>query len=314
MTTPRTEDRYGPMPGELGRRFTEHNDANLRYLTRPLLDAAEISDDDSTNVFWPFPDGPFPLDQQREGSCTGHGSAHELAAGPIQVPGMTNDVGLELYRRNQEFDRREGRNFPDGATVRATCQALLTDKRITGYLWNKGAADTIRSMRVGPVAIGIDWSEGQYRTGTDGLVKVSGDWVGGHFIILAGRQVTDEGMPPALQLVKKYGPGVWWPNTWGVKGYGIALPQLNLPGGAGFVPDETLDKLLDRQGESVTFRDFLVAPEPAPVPTPPPVPVPVPVPTPTPVVPTPTPAPPRPRPGDPWQVWLAWWKWQQQHK
>lgn len=307
MTTPTTEDRYGPMPGELGRRFTEHAEENLRYLTRPLLDAAQV-DDDSTNVWWPFPTtggGPFPLDQAKEGGCTGWGSAHELAAGPIQVPGMTNAVALALYRRNQEEDRRAGRFFDAGATVAATCKALLADHRITGYLWNKGAADTIRALRVGPVALGIDWSNAQYKTGDDGLVTVDNDWVGGHFIVLAGRQVVDEpGLPP---VVKRYGPGVWWPNTWG-DSYGVALPQLNLRKGAGFVPDDTLAELLDRQGESVTFRDFLVAPEPAPV-KPEPVPVPPVVPTPPP--PGPTPAPPRrPRPGDPWAVWITWWKWQ----
>lgn len=310
MTTPITEDRYGPeMPGELGRRFTEHSEQNLRFLTRPLLDAADITDADDRNVWWPFPDfgGPYPLDQIKEGSCTGHGSAHELAAGPVQVPGMTNAVGLELYRANQAEDRAEGRNFPDGATVRATCRALLKANRITGYLWNKGTTDTLRALRVGPVALGIDWSEGQYKTAADGLMRVSGRWVGGHFIVLCGRQVTDDGVPPALRLVGRHGPGSWVVNTWGTK-YGVAHPLLNVPKGAGFVPDDTLDALLDRQGESVSLRDYFVAapPEPAkpaPIPTPPPTP-------PTP----PAPGPRRPRPGDPWQVWLDWWRWTQQHK
>jgi len=307
VTTP-TDDRYRPeMPGELGRRFAGHSDDNLRFLSRPLLDAAGIEDVDDQNVWWPFPtEGTFPLDQLKEGSCTGHGSAHELAQGPVQVPGMTNAAGLELYRANQAEDRREGRVYDSGATVRATCQALLRAHRVTGYVWNKGLADTVRALRVGPVALGIDWSASQYETTAAGLVVVGGEWVGGHFIVLGGRQVTDDGMPPALQLVRKFGPGSWWVNTWGRK-YGVGVPQLGVTKGCGFVPDDKLDLLLSRQGESVSLRDYFVAPPPTPVK---PEPIPVPVPTPTPA-PAPTPAPPRPRPGDPWAVWLAWWKWQQ---
>lgn len=322
-----TQDRYGPNRGP-GRRFTEHDPRNLRYLSRPLLDAAAVTD---RNVFWALPDtgGPFPLDQGQEGECTGYGEAHELAVGPVQFPGVTNATGHARYLRNQQVDRAAGRAFSDGATVAGTMDAARADGLITGYLWNKGVADTVRALQVGPVAIGIDWSEGQYTAGPDGVVTVSGQWVGGHFILLVGRQVEDVAdpawnLPP---MVKKYGPGTWWLNSWG-RQYGIGLIPTGATIGCGFVPDDTLALLLDRQGESVSQRDYFVSPDPTPTPTPspmpvPPVPVPVP-PTPTPV-PTPTPAPApapdprrphrprRPRPGDRWDVWLKWWEYEQRH-
>lgn len=343
-----TQDRYGPNRGP-GRRFTEHDPRNLRYLSRPLLDAAAVED---RNVFWALPGtgGPFPLDQGEEGACTGFGEAHELAVGPVQFPNVTNDTAMARYRRNQEVDAAAGRAFADGATVAATMDAALTDGLITGYLWNKGVADTVRALQVGPVAIGIDWSEGQYTAGPDGLVTVSGQWVGGHFILLVGRQVEDIAdsawnLPP---LVKKYGPGTWWLNSWGSQ-YGIGLVPTGATIGCGFIPDDTLAELLERQGESVSQRDYFVTPDPVPVPDPDPSPdpadptpvVPTPVdpvpvppvptpddPTPDPVTPTPDPVDPdptpdprrprphrprRPRPGDRWDVWQKWWQWEAQH-
>jgi hypothetical protein len=123
------------------------------------------------------------------------------------------------------------------------------------------------------VCLGIDWHEDMYRTRSDGIVRISGRRVGGHFLTIIGYDVH----PSA-------GECVLWINSWG-PGYGVAHEQLAAPGGIGFLPVESLATLLASDGEAVIPADFL-----APIPTPPPDPDPPPL---------PNPSPPKP----------SWWEW-----
>jgi hypothetical protein len=243
-----------PPRAGLGRQFAGHDDRSRGYGVRPLLPRGIRQP-----TFWPLPEGPYPLDQGGEGACTGYGLAHELAAGPIVVPGVDNGYALHRYRRNQEMDRAEGNNFTDGATVRSTMKAAKADGVITGYRWCFGADDVIDTVcTVGPVCLGIDWYAGMYATRTDGLVKISGQRVGGHFITIIGYDVHPRG-----------GACVLWINTWGL-GYGVADQRLRAPGGVGWLRTENLAFLLASDGEAVVPADYFPAPVPEPPPPPPP--------------------------------------------
>lgn len=251
-----------PMDGRLGRRFAGHDERSREYGVRPLL----ASTVERKPTFWALPgQGPFPLDQGREGACTGFGSAHELAAGPVHVGGMTNEFAMDLYRRIQATDRAAGRNFPDGATVLATMQTLKAENRITAYRWAFGIDDVVDTLcTAGPVCLGIEWRYNMYFTRPGGKVEVTGDVVGGHFLTAI-----------AYDVHPQWGPVVGWLNSWGAD-YGVADPRLNAPGGIGWITLRDLSALLARWGEAAVPADFFVAPEPTPEPIPAPIPEPTP--------------------------------------
>ena len=189
-------------------------------------------------------------------NCSGFGMAHELAAGPVQIPGVTNAYALQRYERNRAVDRSLGNVFPDGATTLATMKAAQADGLISGYRWCFGIDDVMDALcSVGPVCLGIEWRDGMYETSKVGLVAVNGPIVGGHFITAVG-----------YQNHPVFGAGVWWLNSWGPS-YGIAHKQLNASGGAGFIRATTLASILSRDGEAVIPADFLpTGPTPTPSP------------------------------------------------
>lgn len=201
-----------------------------------------------------MPRGPWPLDQGAEGACTGYGLVHELAAGPIQVPGLTDATARQVYEQNRAEDRAAGNVFPEGATVLATMRAAKRHRRITGYRWAFGAVDVLDTLATfGPVCLGIPWTSSMYYTTPGGRVEVSGEVVGGHFITAVGYEVHPEWGPCALLL-----------NSWG-RYWGVAHPRLGVPGGIGYLPAAELAALLADDGEAVVPTDFLPAP---PVPSP----------------------------------------------
>lgn len=230
----------------LGRIFEEHDEDNLGYLARPRLNQRPLQDQDR---YWMMPSGPFPLDQGNSPECTGFGSTHEFALGPIQMGGMTAAFAHQRYLRNQETDRAAGRVYAGGATVAATMKAAKRDGLITGYVWNLGLDDTIASLvNVGPVCLGTDWPDGMFTPDADGLLTATGRSAGGHFWVLGGR----------VRNHLRWGPGAWMVQSWGR--WGVGVPQLGMSTGCAFVQDTTLEKLLARTGESVVMLDYFAAP------------------------------------------------------
>lgn len=285
--------RQGP---RLGRRFAGHDPRSRRYGVRPLLAATEV---ERQPTVWRLPSGSYPLDQGAEGACTGYGMAHELAAGPVVLPGMDDGAARARYARNRQVDAELGNHWADGASVLATMRAAQADGLISGYRWAFGADDVVDTLcSVGPVCLGIDWYGDMYETGPGGRVLVSGDLVGGHFITLVGYDVH-----------RHWGPCVLWLNSWG-SAYGIGEPRAGVTSGVGWLTVADLGRLLAANGEAVVPADFFAGlPTPdveqpvLPAPEPEPVPVPVPVPAPAP---EPEPQPWQPPPGMTWWRWLLW--------
>lgn len=244
-----------PLPGDgrLGRRFAGHDPQSRNYGVRELLPRTAVV---RKPTFWPLPDGSFPLDQIREGSCEAHGFAQELAAGPVMIPGMTNEWARAYYQRIRATDRAMGNNFPDGATTLANMKTAKADNLITGYRWAFGVDDVVDTLcSVGPVCFGIDWLSGMYETVSGGRVNVGGQLVGGHFITAL-----------AYDVHPTWGPCILWLNSWGTS-YGVPEPRLNARAGIGWLTLADLGSLLSRDGEAVVPADYFVAPQPLPVET-----------------------------------------------
>jgi hypothetical protein len=229
------------MDGRLGRQFVGYDERNRNFRVRELLPTAV----ERKPTFWAMPDGPFPLDQKREGGCEAWGLAHELAAGPVMIQGMTNEWAHDYYQRIRATDHSMGNDFPEGATTPANMKTALSEKLITGYRWCFGVDDVADTLVVaGPVCLGIPWTSSMYSTAPDGRVVVSGSEVGGHFITLL-----------AYDVHPAWGPVVGWLNSWGFQ-YGVSEPRLNVHKGIGWLTLPDLAKLLAADGEAVVPSDY----------------------------------------------------------
>lgn len=232
----------------LGRHFPGH-DPRSRAYPAPAQPGAP-----RRPTFWRMPLNPLlPLDQMTDGACTAFSLAHELAAGPTQVPGMTNTWARDMFTHIRATDAAMGNHFDDGATMIAAARTAKARRLISGYRWAFGAAHVLDTLcQIGPVWIGVPWHESMFRTAPDGLIAVSGDVVGGHAVCLAGYDVHPRHGPVALLV-----------NSWGVA-YGVPDSRLGLPGGVGYLTVPDLARLLAANGEAIIATDYLPTPPPQP--------------------------------------------------
>jgi len=154
---------------------------------------------------------PVALDQGREGACVGFGWAHELAARPVQVPNITNDRALAIYRRAKQLDAWDGENY-DGTSVIAGAKAVMELGYLKEYRWALGpgatAAENDLALAVGykgPAIMGTNWYDGMFTPDEKGYLRPTGSVAGGHCYLVYGYN---------LQMGYK----VW--NSWGTGHYG----------------------------------------------------------------------------------------------
>ena len=181
-----------------------------------------------TYKYW-YP-GPI-FDQGREGACVAFGDTQELASSPIRVKGLTNAWASALYQEVRAMDRSMGNNWDSGASTLAGMKVLQAKGYISEYRW-AFSMDEIKAalLTEGPVVIGIRWLDGMYYTDPNGRVRVSGNVVGGHQIVLNGwaqkRKLAGE---------TSYHEYYRWVNSWGTD-YGV--------NGQGFIRAEDLADLM----------------------------------------------------------------------
>lgn len=153
--------------------------------------------------------GPV-LNQGQEGSCVGHGFAHELSAFPYPIKNITHTEAVKIYKKAQELDDWPGSAY-EGTSVLAGVKAVqaLHPRAIESYRWANTIADVIATLGwYGPVVIGVNWYTGMYNTDVEGSIKVSGEITGGHCLLARGCDV----MKNRIMLRNSWGP------TWGKKG------------------------------------------------------------------------------------------------
>lgn len=134
------------------------------------------------------------LDQGQEGSCVGHGWAHELAATPIPVPNMTHEYAVEkIYWEAQKIDDWEGGSYPDadpryeGTSVLAGAKICQSLGFIDEYRWALSLDDLVLALgHLGPAVIGVEWFEGMFDTDEKGFIHPTGRRSGGHCLCIIG--------------------------------------------------------------------------------------------------------------------------------
>lgn len=165
--------------------------------------------------------GPI-LDQGQEGACVGFGWAAEALAAPVavnlskvkaRVPREPEPFAQYLYHFAKTIDEYEGENY-DGTSVLAGAKAMQTFALLKEYRWAFSMDEMIDGLiSKGPVVLGIPWYEGMYEA-PDGVLKVSGENIGGHCILAVGYRVasTKAGGKDTVILQNS------WGMDWGING------------------------------------------------------------------------------------------------
>lgn len=168
------------------------------------------------------------LDQGREGACVGFGWAHELAARPVVVPGVTANSAQAIYRHAQRIDVWEGEDY-EGTSVLAGAKAVQAGGYMDEYRWAFGLDDLRLAVGShGPAVIGVNWYAGMFDTDSAGYVRVTGDVVGGHCVVVHG----------VSQRTGRFRIRNSWGPDWGVNG-------------EAWVSFDDMARLLGENGEAV---------------------------------------------------------------
>lgn len=133
------------------------------------------------------------LDQLEEGACVSTGVAHELAASPRAISGLTMDwARTRIYWPAQRNDPFAGGEYP-GAQPRSGGTGVLDgvkEAQALGfydrYEWAFDFDDGLRSLQIGPGILGLWWKSSMFEPRPSGLLEVSGRNEGGHCVAILG--------------------------------------------------------------------------------------------------------------------------------
>ncbi len=128
-----------------------------------------------------------------EGSCVGHGWAHELAAKPSVVKGLDHKFATSLYHEAQKIDEWQGGSYEgaypqyEGTSVLAGAKVVKQLGYIKEYRWAFGLEDLIMAVgHKGPAVLGLDWWTDMFNTDVNGYIQATGQVEGGHCLLAKG--------------------------------------------------------------------------------------------------------------------------------
>lgn len=176
------------------------------------------------------------LDQGNQGSCVGHGWAHELACEPAGVVGIDHDAAVGIYYEAQKVDPWEGGEYPgasvvnEGSSVLAGAKACMMTGLIGGYYFAMGEEELAFGVsHYGPAVLGTMWTAGMHTPNSSGRIRPTGSPSGGHCYLIDEIDVDYE--------IPRY----WVLNSWGHQ-YGI--------GGRAWISRDDIGGLLKEGGEA----------------------------------------------------------------
>lgn len=188
----------------LGRRIQEDK-RNAHFPMSAMLQRRAYEEPKSK--IWPC--GPV-LDQLQEGSCVGHGFAHQLTAFPFPMKSIAHNEAVKIYKKAQTLDEWPGVNY-EGTSVLAGAKAVqeLYPKGMESYRWANSLTDVIAVIGWhGPVVLGCNWYSGFYAPDAAGMIRLTGQNVGGHCLLIRGVDIKNN-----LLMLRNS-----WGANWGKKG------------------------------------------------------------------------------------------------
>lgn len=144
--------------------------------------------------------GLHHFDQGQSGACVAFSLGHELNARPAEVQNVTDQWLREsLYWEAQRIDPWEGGSYPgaepfyEGTSVLAGVKVLHRMGAFESYRWAFGIDDLILGVGWnGPAVIGITWYEGMMWPESSNFIYPTGQWLGGHAILVSGVNIKEE--------------------------------------------------------------------------------------------------------------------------
>lgn len=151
---------------------------------------------------------PGPIwDQGATSQCVAYATNRFLVSHRIVNHPIDHD---ELYRDCQRNDEWDGEAY-DGTSVRAAFKVLQRRGLVAEYHWAFEVEPVVRHLlEVGPVVLGIEWTEDMFHPSPDGYVRPTGGIAGGHAILAIAvnrRRVNPDGSEGAVRLLNSWGPG-----------------------------------------------------------------------------------------------------------
>lgn len=163
-------------------RLVNFDDRSRNYPVRAL-----ISDRKMRSYSWRC---TKHLDQGRDGSCVGFGTAHKLIARPAEVLWIDAEYAKKrIYWEAQKIDPWKGGNYPgafpryEGSDVLSALKILKAYGWIDSFHWGFGLEDLIYGVgHIGPATLGIPWKKGMRDGDKNGFIHATGKTEGGHCI------------------------------------------------------------------------------------------------------------------------------------
>jgi len=211
-----------PLDPSLGR--IRHVDLRtLNYPARTLLTAEQLREPRSY-TWAPVVEA---LDQGPDGACVGFAWAHELAARPGVISGVSYSTGMGLYRGAQLRDPwpggayldRADPDFYEGTSVSAGGAEAKARGLISEYRWAYSLPEFASVVSYfGPGVVGVEWYTSMFEPDRDGFVRPGGWVAGGHAVCVYGVRVRRE-PSGRIDPVRSYFTvrNSWGPG-WGVGG------------------------------------------------------------------------------------------------
>jgi len=166
-------------------------------------------------------------DQGNKPQCVGYSWAHWLEDGPIQQSGIPPIIKpFDIYKNAQKLDEWYGENY-DGTSVRGAVKYLKKIGKVKSYYWAfdvQTLSETI--LKLGPVVVGTNWYNGMFYPNKNGLIKISGQMVGGHAYLINGVDTK----------TKQFRIKNSWGKSWG-------------NGGHAFISFNDMSRLIKENGE-----------------------------------------------------------------
>jgi hypothetical protein len=191
----------------------------------------------------PWRRGPI-LDQGETSQCTRYSLAARRGAAPIYTREPLKDVTEGYYQWALEHDEFPGADADGGTTVRAMCQAARSFGLASAFYTTASIATVYKYIRrVGPVQVGLEWTDAMFTPDAEGFVYPTGAVAGGHAFLwlwIYSRDVWT-GVPNRDDVVKCQNS---WGESWGRSGIcylrvGDALELLEHRGGEAYEVVET---------------------------------------------------------------------------
>jgi hypothetical protein len=133
------------------------------------------------------------LDQARLRSCTGNAMAGWMACEPhctTDAAGarFTEDVAVDLYSLATRYDRVPGEYPPTdtGSTGNGVAKAARKMQLIRSWSWAFTTTALLRTLMIGPVIVGTDWTDDMDYPDDDGVITPTGALAGGHEYLVRG--------------------------------------------------------------------------------------------------------------------------------